>query len=503
MAQAKRSSPRLYASEEVQDYSPLKDPKTSRSLRWQCPASSLRSDTLVAKTLDNHLTKKPPYKYSRDRYGLRLHTNSEHHDTLLKSRISLAASLCLCIVIFQFITETFADVVIVSPSNRTQEIFDNAELAFGAVPDLGMSGKIVLASPEDACTDIQKVPDSKENWFLLAKRYPCPFETKVRNAAKAGFKAVIIYSVEPSMKTTYQPNQKTQYNLYVPTILVSNIDGEDIKENYLFDKGYTAIILPRVSFPLNAYLLPFAIVIIVCLFLMVSFLTFQIVKCARDRRKIQRHRLTNKQLKQLLTTVYTKGGHYDTCAICLDEYLEGEKLRVLPCGHGYHLRCIDPWLTKSRRICPVCKGKVRVSGMSDVSDTESESDHSRQANLSSNSNLHTSNSNNNSNNNTNEHTPLLRSSNQRPFRMRESIYQQQHYNSQQQSYHQQHQQQPPSAQHQYPPDIDSNLLEQQRATINGSINGSISDQGFAATLRNNIRHLYINAERIVSRNDGV
>lgn len=311
----------------------------------------------------------------------------------LPSTISLAT---LLIFLSHLITSTWADILIISPANRTTEIFDNAELAFGLIPLEGVSGKIVLSEPEDACTEIKKAPNDEDNWFLLAKRYPCPFEVKVRNAAKAGFKAVIIYSVEPEKKSTYHPSQKSlQFNMYVPTVLISYIDGEDIKQNYLYDKGYTALVLPRIPFPLNAYLLPFAVVIIVCLFLMVSFLVFQIIKCARDRRKIQRHRLTNKQLKQLLTTIYTKGSHYDTCAICLDEYLEGEKLRVLQCGHGYHLRCIDPWLTKSRRICPVCKGKVRVSGMSDVSDTESESEQPRQVIF---------------NNNANESTPLLRNS---------------------------------------------------------------------------------------------
>jgi len=40
---------------------------------------------------------------------------------------------------------------------------------------------------------------------------------------------------------------------------------------------------------------------------------------------------------------------------------------------AYHSKCIDPWLTRNRRVCPVCKRKVFAEG-EHVSDTESESD---------------------------------------------------------------------------------------------------------------------------------
>mmetsp|Transcript_5497 Transcript_5497/g.9528 ORF Transcript_5497/g.9528 Transcript_5497/m.9528 type:complete len:320 (-) Transcript_5497:1343-2302(-) len=42
------------------------------------------------------------------------------------------------------------------------------------------------------------------------------------------------------------------------------------------------------------------------------------------------------------------------CAVCLMDFDEGDRLRILPCFHRYHKECIDPWLVRDRR-CPICK----------------------------------------------------------------------------------------------------------------------------------------------------
>ncbi|KAG4197755.1 hypothetical protein ERO13_A05G044450v2 [Gossypium hirsutum] len=43
----------------------------------------------------------------------------------------------------------------------------------------------------------------------------------------------------------------------------------------------------------------------------------------------------------------------DECVICLDEFVKGEEVASMPCGHGYHDGCIVKWLETSH-LCPLC-----------------------------------------------------------------------------------------------------------------------------------------------------
>ncbi|KAL7666801.1 RING-type domain-containing protein [[Candida] zeylanoides] len=44
-----------------------------------------------------------------------------------------------------------------------------------------------------------------------------------------------------------------------------------------------------------------------------------------------------------------------TCAICLEVLEDDSIVRGLVCGHVFHADCLDPWLTKRRACCPMCK----------------------------------------------------------------------------------------------------------------------------------------------------
>ncbi|CAH0722970.1 unnamed protein product, partial [Brenthis ino] len=260
------------------------------------------------------------------------------------------------------------------PHKITEEFLD-VPASFG--PELtleGLRGFLVTGEPEDGCTILKKPPVDPENftgkWVVLLARYNCSFEKKIRNAQAAGFDCAIVHNVNSSeLETMYANNSD---GITIPSVFVSDISGIILSEEYVYTNGYYIMVNGDVPFNINTHLLlPFAVVVVLCL---VVILIFMIVKCIKDRRRARRHRLPNRALRKIPTCKFSKGDPYDTCAICLDDYQEGERLRVLPCAHAYHAACVDPWLTQNRRVCPVCKRRVLAAGERAPSDLDSDTE---------------------------------------------------------------------------------------------------------------------------------
>ncbi|VUC29556.1 unnamed protein product [Clonostachys rosea] len=52
-------------------------------------------------------------------------------------------------------------------------------------------------------------------------------------------------------------------------------------------------------------------------------------------------------------TAEPTGGEYSTCSICTEDFGMQEDVRILPCNHQFHPRCVDPWLIQHSSSCPL------------------------------------------------------------------------------------------------------------------------------------------------------
>ncbi|XWS33196.1 hypothetical protein CRYUN_Cryun22dG0058600 [Craigia yunnanensis] len=86
-----------------------------------------------------------------------------------------------------------------------------------------------------------------------------------------------------------------------------------------------------------------------------------------------------KALKTFPTVNYSSDlklpGLDSECVICLSDFAPGDRVRLLPkCNHGFHVRCIDKWLS-CHASCPKCRHCLvetcqKIVGCSQASSSE-------------------------------------------------------------------------------------------------------------------------------------
>jgi hypothetical protein len=106
---------------------------------------------------------------------------------------------------------------------------------------------------------------------------------------------------------------------------------------------------------------------------MIAMLIFTMLKCIVSKIHKRMTCLSKSNLKKLPIKKFSKGDMYEMCAICLEEYELGDKLRILACSHAFHQKCIDPWLTRTKPTCPLCKKRVFPRNGDEESDTDTSS----------------------------------------------------------------------------------------------------------------------------------
>lgn len=258
--------------------------------------------------------------------------------------------------------------VVLIGNNETLS-FEDIEANFApALKGSGECGALYLADPLDACSPLSKV-DSTVNAtcppFVLIVRGGCSFEDKVRKAQAAGFKAAIIYDNVDSDLVAMAGNSA---GIKIHAVFVSKASGE-ILTKYAGVTEMELWIIP--SFENSAWSI-MAISFISLLAMSAVLATCFFVRRNRIRRERPRsshvrefHGMSSRLVKAMPSLIFTAvvedNCTSSTCAICLEDYSVGEKLRILPCRHKFHASCVDAWLTTWRTFCPVCKRDARTS----------------------------------------------------------------------------------------------------------------------------------------------
>lgn len=232
------------------------------------------------------------------------------------------------------------------------------------------------------CEEI--IAPERQPWVPLMLRGGCTFEQKIANAALAGAAGVIVMDNMPgdqplvmagtgTAMSTYQlartlasvgisnhigKQLQSSLPLVVEVEVQPNLDGDEHAAEGLWFLGHVMVFA-------------FTVMLVGVLALVV----YHVRSCRLRRRQRVKTKMVSKFITRLSTrtfllpvppvkgsavpdTSYDRGGEDSpSCAVCLDDFVRGDLLRVLPCGHELHRACVDPWL-EAHHNCPLCKDDI-------------------------------------------------------------------------------------------------------------------------------------------------
>ncbi|KAH9942729.1 hypothetical protein B0H21DRAFT_750075 [Amylocystis lapponica] len=282
-----------------------------------------------------------------------------------------------------------------SRSNATHHLFD-------ADP--------VQGCPE-LCIDGPYSPDPAESWIALVQRGGCPFVEKARQAQRLGARAVVVggdRDAPDALLNMYSERDSSDVSIAATYIkywdyvhLLSLIASSTTSHSGL----KTLSLLISTEYSAWEWYSP--IVTFVVILILPSLLTFVTLLIHRIRasRAAQRDRAPEDIVHNFPWRVWTGTGwekhepespvsagassasesdlergllspsacvpstshEHDLppwveqqleCAICLEMFAKGDRVRVLPCYHMFHMDEVDEWLIHKKKLCPICKMDV-------------------------------------------------------------------------------------------------------------------------------------------------
>ncbi|GKV41445.1 hypothetical protein SLEP1_g48981 [Rubroshorea leprosula] len=240
-------------------------------------------------------------------------------------------------------------------------VFPDLPAKFGRnLNSSGICGALVVVDPENACSSLRNGVRSNrtdQKRFALIVRGDCAFEEKIRNAQDGGFDAAIVYDDRNRGSLVYMMVDPKEITVHA--VFVSKAAGEFLKEYANGEEGECCIFPPYNGRAWTVLAIYFITVLAITVFLVITFLT--------PRNWLNWHgrdhfcRSVDSRMVERLPRFAFNSAHFsqnrigETCAICLEDYKDGEVVKVLPCQHDFHSGCVDSWLTKWGTFCPVCK----------------------------------------------------------------------------------------------------------------------------------------------------
>ncbi|KAI8826729.1 uncharacterized protein EV422DRAFT_562783 [Fimicolochytrium jonesii] len=194
------------------------------------------------------------------------------------------------------------------------------------------------------------------NWIAIVQRGDCSFVQKVRAMQSSGAKAVVVGDNVPHSPLITMFASENVSDITIPSVFITFTDYHSLLEEADIggQRGVEIVILPgQTDVPLLEILVVTVLspaAVMIALYLIWSYRQY-----VRRQQELAPLAVVLNLPVKIYSTEVSKENDPTDCAICLDDFQDGDELRILLCKHEYHKECIDKWLTQRKRTCPICK----------------------------------------------------------------------------------------------------------------------------------------------------
>ncbi|KAL6660463.1 hypothetical protein ACP70R_002009 [Stipagrostis hirtigluma subsp. patula] len=203
----------------------------------------------------------------------------------------------------------------------------------------GICGSLRAADPAEACAPIKKRGGGGRGAggmaFVLIARGNCSFEDKVREAQKAGFDAAVVYDDEE--KASLYSMVGDSEGIHIPAIFVSKMAGETLKKFARGEDGECCINSSMDETAGTVLVMSF-VSLVVIISVLASFMFARNCRLLRhgvDNRPpyVKKHVVEKLPCSEYIVPCSIGNNSQEACAICLEDYNNGDMVRHLPCKH--------------------------------------------------------------------------------------------------------------------------------------------------------------------------
>jgi len=317
----------------------------------------------------------------------------------LSPRPASLISSCWLPYLLLLVLASLSDALVIHADSGSSDVYLHMPAAFGPQTYAVLNAPLVAAIPADLCEDPPQgsaFRKSIKGAIVMAVRGNCTFVDKTYRAQMLGAKGIVVGNSESGnprfIRMGFQ-DEASAHLINIPSVFITRTSYvnllwflKDANANANANHSLLASLDERGEityegdYSMSRELRLAGIVLLVLPFLWCAVAGLYIIRKVIRNRRLREHRVDRARAMPLVP--YKRMSEEEkalamedpqqqqqqqmtgprivneSCAICLDDFPENLPIKLLPCGHGFHAGCIDPWLNERSELCPICKASI-------------------------------------------------------------------------------------------------------------------------------------------------